>query len=450
MVRSGGGIHLYIPIETIELTSEEQLNQWKDAMGDLAFLLHKWGADIKCIDTCRILRPIHTRNRKEKYGTNGLEVSIMRESEKRFTLEEASKKIEWLIKGGDKQCFENILDDIFYYEEEEQEISEEDDIMSNFFPIDFDDDIFPDEPKVYVPKKVFLEELKRLERLEREAKEKEEKEREKLQTEEALERPVRFGELSENVKNSYQGICVDYDSLPNILWQSRDLLFYLCNRSTSEGCRNNMLFFFAFNAYYFEGKRSFEELLSMCKWINKTYFKPPLEEDEVSSTLKYWYKKFEVNVRTKYIRNETIQTYFPFSDEEKQYTTGNYFPVGSKEFLEKKRIAHAKNSLEQHHRKREAQGIESLKSKQERTKQFIREHPEAPYSKAKEALGIGESFFYRERKAIQEELGLRKEKPDYESAFRDNPNITYEEFYEMFGVTKCTYFRNKRKYNNKL
>lgn len=443
MVRSGGGIHLYIPIETVDITGEEKLNQWRNVTGDLAFLLHKYGSDIKCIDSCRILRPIHTRNRKEKYGKDGLEVAIMRKGDKRFTLEEVGEKITWLIRGGDKQCFESILEEIFYYEEEETEVSEEDDVMSNFFPIDFDDDIFPDEPQVYVPKKVILEELKRLEKLEREA-----KEMEQTKNEEPLERPAHFGEVSERVENSYQGICVDYDSLPNILWQSRDLLFYLCNRSTSEGCRNNMLFFFAFNAYYFEGKRNADELISMCRWINQKYFKPPLPEEELSYTVKHWYNIFKVNIRTKYVRNETIQTYFPFTEEEKQYTTGNYYPVNSKEYLEKKRIAHAKNSLEQHHKKREAKGIESLKAKQERTKQFIRENPEAPYSKAKEILGIGESFFYRERKAIQEELGLRKEKPDYKSVFIENPNITYEEFNEMFNVTRCTYNRKKRKYLN--
>ena len=445
MVRSGGGIHLYIPIETIDLTSEEKLNQWKNAMGDLAFLLHRYGADVKCIDTCRILRPIHTRNRKEKYGANGLEVSIMRKSEKRFTLEEAGEKIEWLIKGGNKQCFENILDDIFYYEEEEQEVSEEDDIMSNFFPIDFDDDIFPDEPTVYVPKKVYIEEAKRLERLEREAREKETKEKELFIEEELLDRPIHFGEVSENVQNSYQGICVEY-SLPNIMWQSRDLLFYLSNRSTSEGCRNFMLYFLCFNAYYFEGKQRFEELLGMCKWINTKYFKPPLPEEELCYTVEHWYKKFEVNIRSKYVRNETIQTYFPFTEEEKEYTTGNYYPIDSKEYLEKKRKSHAKNSLEQYHKQREANGIESLKDKQKRVKQFIREHPEMPYSKAKEVLGVGESFFYRERKAIQEELGLRKERADYESLFVENPNITYEEFNEVFNVTRRTYNRKKKKY----
>lgn len=446
MVRSGGGIHLYIPIETVDITGEEKLNQWRNVTGDLAFLLHKYGSDIKCIDTCRILRSPFTRNRKEKYGKDGLEVSVMRTTEKRFTLEEVGEKITWLIRGGDKQYFESILEDIFYYEEEETEVSEEDDIMSNFFPIDFDDDIFPDEPQVYVPSKVILEELKRLERLEREAKE---KEIEQTKNEAPLERPVHFGEVSENVKNSYQGICVDYNSLPDIMWQSRDLLFYLCNRATSEGCRNNILFFFCFNAYYFEGKRKLDELINMCKWINEKYFKPPLPEEELSYTVKHWYNIFKMNIRTKYVRNETIQTYFPFTDKEKEYTTGNYYPVDSNEYLEKKRKSHAKNSLEQHHRKREAKGIESLKSKQERTKQFIREHPEAPYSKAKEDLGIGESFFYRQRKSIQEELGLRKEKPAYESLFMESPDITYEEFKEKFDVTKCTFYRQRRKYLNK-
>lgn len=187
----------------------------------------------------------------------------------------------------------------------------------------------------------------------------------------------------------------------------------------------------------------------MCKWINEKYFKPPLPEEELSYTVKHWYNIFKMNIRTKYVRNETIQTYFPFTDKEKEYTTGNYYPVDSNEYLEKKRKSHAKNSLEQHHRKREAKGIESLKSKQERTKQFIREHPEAPYSKAKEDLGIGESFFYRQRKSIQEELGLRKEKPAYESLFMESPDITYEEFKEKFDVTKCTFYRQRRKYLNK-
>ena len=71
------------------------------------------------------------------------------------------------------------------------------------------------------------------------------------------------------------------------------------------------------------------------------------------------------------------------------------------------------------------------------------------YSKAKEVLDIGEAFYYRERKVIQEELGLRKEKPSYKSLFTENPDITYEQFKEKFNVTKCTFYRQRRKYLKK-
>ena len=409
--------------------------------------MHKWGSDYKCVDTCRILRPPFTRNRKEKYGKDGLEVTIMRKDEKRFALEEVGEKIKWLIKGGNIQYFESVLEDIFFYEDEE--VSEEDAIMSNFYPIDFEDDIFPDEPIEYIPKKVFIEELKRLEKLEREAKEKEEKNTPQIIIEEPLERPYYFEAPVGNVLKAYQGICVDYDLLPNIMWQNRDLIYYLSNRSTSEGCRNLMLYFLGFNFYYFDGKREFEELYDMCKWINDNYFKPPLREEELRYSLEYCFKKFEVNVRTKYIRNRTIQKYFPFTNEERQYTKGNYFPYGSKEYEEKEKRVHAKESLEWYYKKKRLKGEDTLRDKDERTRLFLREHPEATYTQAKKVLDIGENYYYRQRKIVQKELGLLKEKPDYESVFRENPNITYEEFKQKFDVTECTYYRKRKKYARK-
>lgn len=42
----------------------------------------------------------------------------------------------------------------------------------------------------------------------------------------------------------------------------------------------------------------------------------------------------------------------------------------------------------------------------------------------KDVLQVSENFYYRQREIIQKELGILKEKPNYEEVFRANPNIT--------------------------
>ena len=44
---------------------------------------------------------------------------------------------------------------------------------------------------------------------------------------------------------------------------------------------------------------------------------------------------------------------------------------------------------------------------------------------------------------------VNKRITDYEAVFRENTNITYEEFKKIFDVTNCTYYGKKRKYLGK-
>lgn len=456
LVRSGKGMHLYVLLEdSIDLSKEEEREHWKNLSKTLSFLLRNYNVDYKVIDCVRILRCIHSVNRKEKYGKEGKKVALLRDSNERIALDELEYKLDFLMQGGGASVFESILEEIIVDDEASSEAP------SGFFFVEFDDDIFTDEVRPYVPPQYVIDEYNHIMRRE------EERAREKSLNESIPQRTKTQEELEEereertflleklhSKKQTYQGIMVSYDELPKVMWQNRDLLFWISNRSSIEGYRNSLLFFFCFNTYYFEKIRNENTLYERLHYYNEKFFKPKLKERELRIQVSICFKKFEKETRTRHIKNETIQKLFPFEEEEKAYTIGNYYDINSNEHIAKQRKRHNKESLNYYYNKvRNNERIDFFNSLEELRKkecyEYIKENPYETYTNARKIISIGERQFYDLRKAIQKELGIYKEKVDYYEPFRKNINIKYDEYNKIFPCTRCTYHRRKKRYLNK-
>lgn len=430
IIRSGGGLHIYVKIDTVDLTDKDNVQLWKHTMSNLNFLLRDWGADIKCIDSVRILRPPCTRNRKEKYGANGKEVVLLRNGSAKHTLDEVEQIADYLLQGGDRQIFESICDSLMmdiYCNEEDDE-----DYVDEFIPIEFDDDIFTGPlPKITTnsfptlpksePKEVSAATV--------------EKPITKLQT--------KTTSVSTGCKfnDSYMGICIDYKDIPVYeFWQNRDMLFFIKNRSTTEGIRNNMLFFFGYNWYHFAMVRNFKEFQEKCLWLNKNYFKPSLPEREILYHIPYLFKKFQSHPKSKYIKCQTLLKYINVSEEEKKFTRGNYYEKGTPEYETKRKIRLYKANR----RYRDKKGLGNNIEKIENAKKYINENPYVTYPEAKEDAGVCEETYYQLRKEIWKEKGITYD--DYLSPFRDNPDISYEEYHKLRSGSRQMYTKYKNRF----
>ena len=113
LVRSGGGLHLYVPVVSLPMEDKDIRNRWMKAVSDLGVLLSSWGADCKCMDVVRVLRPVGVMNRKKKYG-KGKEVRLLMESKGRMSLEEIESQLSFLLKGGSAAFFESLLSEMIW------------------------------------------------------------------------------------------------------------------------------------------------------------------------------------------------------------------------------------------------------------------------------------------------------------------------------------------------
>lgn len=432
IVRSGRGLHIYVKIDTVDLTNRNNIQVWKHTMSNLNFLLRAWGADFNCIDTVRILRSPHSVNKKEMFGKNGREVVILRKGSTRHSLEEAEQMADYLLQGGDRQIFESISDSLIqdrYFDGEDA-----DDYSDEFVPIDFEDDIFtgpvPEltpgtfpKPKENAP----MEETGRTVEISQKAPQKK-----------AVSIPTDC-----KFNDSYMGICTDYNELPLYEhWQNRDMLFFISNRSTTEGARNNLLFLFGFNWYHFSMIRDFKTFQEKCLWLNRKYFKPSLPEKEILYQIPFLFKRLESEPRSKYIKCQTILKYINVSEEEKKLTHGNYYEKGTKEYIAKRKRSVQLAGIRRRERNRKANDKCSKSSKLEKAKQYIKENPYIFYEEAKEMVGVCQPTFRKLKNEVWKELGITQE--DYLTPFKENPDISYEEYHSLRGGSLSTYTKYKK------
>ncbi len=434
IVRSGSGLHIYVKIDTMDLTNKDNAQTWKHMMGNLNFLLRKWGADFKCIDTVRILRPPSTINRKAKYGREGKEVTLLRKSSARYSSDEAEQILDYLLQGGDRQIFQDVCDSLIqdiYFDGEDEE-----DFASDFIPIDFEDDIFtgvvPVPTTGIIPKSTDTELPQ--------------------ETGSIIEKPI-IGSQKNTIpisvdckfNDSYMGICVNYEDLPKYeFWQNRDMLFFIRNRSTTEGIRNNMLFFFGYNWYYFVGIRDFKSFQAKCLWLNKEYFKPSLPEKEILYHTAYLFKRLQNQTMTKYIRCQTLLKYIKVSDEEKAFARGNYYEKDTEEYIVKKKREKKRLNAKNYQQYKANKGKYNRDIKTDNAVDFIKANPYIPFSEAKDFVEVCQKIYYRLRKEVWKELGITKD--DYIIPFIKNPDISFEEYHLLRGGTYNTFCKYKKQY----
>jgi len=353
------------------------------------------------------------------------------------TLEEIEQVVDYCLKGGAQGAFEDVMDEIIPYDKKEE----------LFYFIEWEDDIFTDEVKPYEPPVEIREQYKAL-----------------FPDEESIctikvpaaprVRPdivVAPGEATGGYYTSYEGIMVDYKTFSSEPYYVRDILFFLANRKCSEGIRHSTIFFLLFAWYYFSRIHDTDTLFRKMKYVNDTYFKPSLSEEEIlsqtKSNLQY---VISLGHRFKRFKNETIARYYQPTQEEMQLTIGNYYEKDSKDYKNKKQAMESKSWMKSYHKKKAEKGIQTYTWKGQETKayEFLKEHPYLTSTEAQKE-GISLRQYYKLIDKVRSELGIVIQKKDLESCFIENPDITFKEFFERTGGSRTSYQNYRRKYKSK-
>lgn len=437
IIRSGGGLHLYLGTQTIDLKTQEMEQRWRSVSNDLTILFREYGSDIRCSgDLVRLLRVPWCVNRKAKYGPHGKDVKILRSDYRVNTLEEIEQVVDYCLKGGAQGVFEDVLEDIIPYEKKEE----------LFYFIEWEDDIFTEEIKPYEPPKIIREKYQKL-----------------FPQEESRHRGTvavaKFHSIIEEAPkevtggyyDSYDGISVDYNTFSREPYYIRDILFFLANRKSSEGIRHTTIFMLLFGWYFLSRIHDEDVLISKIKYVNTAFFKPSFTEEEILSQAKsnLQYVK-SLGYRYKRFKNETIVNYYAPTEEEKGITIGNYFEKNSTSYKKKKQAKESKSGMKRYHKKKNEQGIETYtwEGQESRAYTFLKEHP---YLTPTQALGEGISTrqYYKLIDRVRNECGIVVQKKDLESCFVENPDISFKEFQKITGGSRTSYQNYRRKYKPK-
>lgn len=430
IVRSGSGLHIYIEIDSVSLEEEEMRERWSYLVREIGILLSSWGADYRCMDVVRVLRPVGVMNRKKKYGT-GKKVCWLKKSEKRMSIDEVEQEVNFLKKGGSENFFREVLLDMDY---------DADDATALFYGIDFVDDIFVDDEGKYIVPQVFADEYRNIIRHENEEKEKGKKEGTKKTT--AIKCPSEAShektQKHDHINDSYVGIRTPYEALPQMYWQNRDIIFFLNNRSNVEGVRNSIILLFANNLYFGEKIQDEEIIIEKMLWLNEHYFKPKEDEQIIKKQTQRCFKIIAQNKYPVHIRNSTILRLLPFKEEELWETQGNYFEPGTEDFIKKRR----KKKNEAHRRKVGVFACEIRDENRQKLKQLLTKNPQLVYKDVKELLDVSDKMYFAVKKQVKEELGLVK---DYLTPIRNNPQISFKEYKQFFPNCERRTYKKYRK-----
>lgn len=341
-VRSGNGIHLYFGISSFFFENGEQEQRWRDLMRNLNILFISWGSDLKCNDKVRLLRLPGGMNRKKKYGPIGKEVKVLYDNFKVNDFSFLEQVVDYELTRG--ELLKNVLDDIIPVDSGET-------VESGFVWLgDIDLGIFNDEQKVYSPNETIRSEVRKLECEQKERKNNAE------EVEQKVIKITRDEYRKKGYYESYIGIRCAYDDIMcEKDYRIRDICFFLNNRSSTEGVRHITIWYLTYSYYNFLMIRDYEVLKEKMSEINKSFFKPMMNNYEFEYCLRDCFNTIEkTKFRDKNIRNQVIEeTYMP-TLEEKKLVRGNYFPKDSEEFKDKEKKEHARRTREYRERKRQS------------------------------------------------------------------------------------------------
>ena len=401
IVRSGGGIHIYYCFEeSFYLENEEQQEEYRCALKTIQLLFESYGGDPAVVDRTRILRSPHSYNRKEKYGKQGKEVTILEVTDITYNFTELKKDLEFLLEGGMVGLQEDVLDDLF---------------------MDYDYS--------------YIEETD-------------------METEEAVQHQPRKREKKEQtvikrmIDFKYKGIQPYYDYNNENYYLTRDLMIFLQDRANHEGIRHKILFFFHYTWYVFNGVKTEEKLLERSLKLNE-YFKPSLDNKELEGLVKYnlrYLASREQNLKS--VRNTVIQSYLHFTDEEQTITQGTYCYTYD-EYLEKRRIKGIIRDRERYHRIKEKEGKRPRGEAKQKYLEIIRQNPLITYQEFYDLTGLSKSTYDDYKKELNYNREFRKQlvKEKWLQPFRENPKITCKEYCELMNCKKGTFEKYRAIYN---
>lgn len=265
---SGSGLHLYFKIETLYMNK----NNTKKYLDIARSLTEIFNGDFNCIDIARILRPVNSYNKKDKFITpKRVEMLGMGNCCKAYSLDELEKMINK------------------YYNSQKRKFTKEE-LEFGFFEIENDENVFEDTP-------CFPASISEKEDINKEIKHKIPKQNKEIFY------------LSEYKLN---------EEFPNH-YLIQDLLFYIKNRNGNcNGYRRNLLFAF----YFCFKKYCLMSELNTRKYVYKVnkLFREQLAEKEIEELLNYL-SDYELY---RGIANNKISALFNFKDEEIKFMRGIY------------------------------------------------------------------------------------------------------------------------------
>lgn len=401
IIRSGGGIHIYYCFDTsIYLENEEQQEEYRCALKTLQLLFQGYGGDPAVVDRSRILRSPHSYNRKEKYGKQGKEVSILEFNDITYDFVQLKKDLAFLLEGGMEGLQEDVLDDIF---------------------MDYD-------------YSYYIEESNEVETIKEVTESKSRKREKKEQTE--IQRMIDF---------QYKGIQPYYDYNDEDYFLARDMMIWLQNRASHIHLRHKILFFFHYVWYVFDNIRNEEKLMERSIKLN-SYFCPSLDDYEIKQLVKYNIRYLGCRKQNyKSIRNTVIQSYLHFTDEELTITQGIYCDT-YEEYLDKRRIKGNIKDYERYIRIREEKGKRPRGERKQKNLEIIRQNPLISYREFYELTGLSKPTYDDYKKALNYDREFRKQlvTEKWLQPFKDNPKITCNEYCELMNCKQSTYYKYKK------
>lgn len=255
-------------------------------------------------------------------------------------------------------------------------------------------------------------------------------------------------ELQRMIDFQYKGIQPYYDFKDENHYLTRDIMIWIQNRDNHEGVRHKILFFFHYVWYMFYGVSTEEKLMERSLQLN-TYLNPSLDNNELEVLVKYNIRYFGCRERIyKNIKNTLIQSYLHFTESELSITQGIYCDT-YEEYLEKKKIKGNIRDRNRYYRKRAEQGKRPRGERKKKILEIIKQNPLITYQEFYELTGLSKSSYDYYKKVLNYNKEFRKEKvrEKWLQPFMDNPKISCTEYCELLNCSKKTFEKYRAIYN---
>lgn len=433
-IKSGSGLHLYYMLDkSVYLEMDDQVEGYKDVLRELQENFCELGSDIRCIDAARILRLPFSFNRKQKFGKDHKEVQILEYNDVSYDMLELKNKLSFVKSGGMQQLFQDVLEDVFPYCYDTGD--EQQAVIQNY---EIENQELQEEIENYESAEV-QEVIENCGIQNCEATE-EHKEIEQYEDDEEADRcRLKFFK--------YKGIQKSYDFGSETYYLSKDIIMWILNRSWHETVRHSILFYLNYIWYVFNEVKTYDELLKRSMELNKL-FNPRLDESEIVKLVEYnlsYLKSRNQNHRG--IRHTKVMALLNFTDEELEILHGVY--AYTEEELKQKREEKNKLRCKAYYAKQREQKNKLPKSKQkirEQQMEIIKNNPLISFKEFYELTGLSKVTFHK----LKRQLNLSKEKmkelvlEHWLSPFYENESITVGEYMELMNCSVNCYYKYKR------